>query len=77
MYLLRHLATGRDTNYWRMDEGYEPFATAFRAASRDLRRRRAGESIASPDLPVTRLEKHSTALSWQGLPDTEPDFKAA
>ena len=62
-----HLATGRDVNYWRLDAGFEPFATAFRAASRDLRRRQAGESVASPELPVTPSEKHPTALSWQGL----------
>lgn len=63
------MATGRDTFFWRLGEGYEPFATDFRAASRDLQRRHAGGEVPSPPLPEAPAADPAQALSWEGLLD--------
>ena len=61
-----HLATGRDTSFWRLGEGYEPFATAFRALSRDLKRRQKGEEVPTPPLPEIAV-KGKPVFGWQEL----------
>jgi len=59
-------ATGRDTFYWRLSEGYEPFATVFREAARDLRKRQSGEDVPTPPLPELAADK-KPPFAWQDL----------
>lgn len=61
-----HVATGKDTFFWRLGEGYEPFVTAFRAASRDLRRRSEGESISTPPMPDIATNR-KPVFGWDEL----------
>lgn len=61
-----HLATGRDTSFWRLGEGYEPFAAAFRAVSRDLKRRQKGEEVPTPPVPEIAVKGKPT-FGWQEL----------
>ncbi|MCE5359983.1 hypothetical protein [Candidatus Igneacidithiobacillus taiwanensis] len=61
-YLRR--ATGRSVSFWRLGAGYEPFVQTFRAASRDLLRRRAGEDVPTPAMPVEKAPH--VARVWLG-----------
>ncbi len=61
-------ATGKDTTFWRLSDVYGPFATAFRKAVSDLRRRQSGESVPTPS-PLEPLATPEKRLGpdWEEL----------